>query len=162
MAEVVAAWPLEATGVVESPPAAADSGSVRAPADLAAAAADEERELWRTSDARLTVRRDARTARNVLIEERAEPLEDAALERLRHIAAAGGPLVQRVLRLSEDRRAVWYEAIAGEPVPLDELSDEERRPLAAAIASLPAGAARFVARTSTGPVVLIASDRPPA
>jgi len=79
---------------------------------------------------------------------------------LRTIAAAGGPFVQRVLRLSDDRRAVWYEAIAGEPVPLGELSDEERRPLAAAIASLPVGAARFVARTSAGPVVLIAPERP--
>ena len=55
--------------------------------------------------------------------------------------------MQRVLRLSDDRRAIWYEAIAGAAVPLDELSDEERRPLERAIASLPPGAARFVART---------------
>ena len=68
--------------------------------------------------ARLVVRRDTRTARNVLIEERAQPLDEAALDRLRNIAAAGGPLVQRVLRLSDDRRAIWYEAIAGSAVPL--------------------------------------------
>ena len=66
--------------------------------------------------------------------------------------------MQRVLRLSDDRRAIWYEAIAGDAVPLDTLSDEERRSLAAALASLPAGAARFVARTSAGPVVLIAPE----
>jgi hypothetical protein len=158
MADAVAGWPVEAATAVEAARLAADGEDRGAAPDPGPA--EEERELWRTSEARLTVRRDARTARNVLIEERAQPLEDNALERLRTIAVAGGPFVQRVLRLSDDRRAVWYEEIAGETVPLAELSDEERRPLAAAIASLPVGAARFVARTSAGPVVLIAPERP--
>jgi len=158
MADAVAGWPVEAATAAEAARLEADPEDGRA--TPAPAVADEERELWRTAEARLTVRRDARTARNVLIEERAQPIEENALERLRTIAAAGGPFVQRVLRLSDDRRAVWYEEIAGEPVLLAELSDEERRALAAAIASLPVGTARFVARTSAGPVVLIAPERP--
>jgi len=155
MAEAVAAWSHEAAPAAATPPVSSDSGQPAAPAPPVI---EEERELWHTSDARLVVRRDTRTARHVLIEERAQPLEDTALERLRNIAAAGGPLVQRILRMSDDRRAIWYEAIVGEAVALDALSDDERRPLAAALASLPAGAARFVARTSAGPVVLIAPE----
>ena len=158
MAEAVAGWPHEPLPATATAPVPGESGPQNAVAAPAPPAIEEERELWHTSDARLVVRRDTRTARHVLIEERAQPLEDTALERLRNIAAAGGPLVQRILRMSDDRRAIWYEAIVGEAVPLDTLSDEERRPLAAAIASLPVGVARFVARTSAGPVVLIAPE----
>jgi serine/threonine-protein kinase len=161
MADAVAAWPVEAAAVPD-PAGGADAGERLAALPLAPQPGDEERELWQSADARVALRRDGRTARNVLIEERAQPLEDAALDRLRNIAAAGGPFVQRVLRLSDDRRSIWYEAIVGEPVPLDELSDDERRRLGGAIASLPEGAARFAARTSAGPVLLIAPDRPSA
>ena len=143
-----------------TPAVSSDGSQPTAVAAPAPPAIEEERELWHSADARLVVRRDTRTARHVLIEERAQPLEEIALERLRNIAAAGGPLVQRVLRLSDDGRAIWYEAIVGEAVPVELLSDEERGPLAAAIASLPAGVARFVARTSAGPVVLIAPEAP--
>jgi serine/threonine-protein kinase len=162
MADAVAAWPLEPAPLpaealmMPTEPVRESEASAPVPATQP----DDEREIWRTAEARLALRRDARTARDVLIEERAQPLEETAVERLRHIAAAGGPYVQRVLRLSDDRRAIWYEAIAGDAVPLDDLSDDERRPIAAALASLPAGTARLVARTSAGPVVLIAPDRP--
>jgi len=164
MADAVAAWPVEeaAAAVPEAVRASGDNSDRLMNAALPVQPSEEDHELWRTPEARLAVRRDPRTARNVLIEERAQPLADAAVDRLRTIAAAGGPLVQRVLRLSDDRRAIWYEAIAGETVPLDELSDDERRRLARAIASLPEGAARLVARTSAGPIVLIAPERPPA
>ena len=166
MAEAVASWPVEATRGLPAATAATEAGA--GPADASAGpppppappAPDEERELWRTPDARLALRRDTRTARNVVIEERSQPLDDGALDQLRNIAAAGGPFVQRVLRLSEDRRAIWYEAIPGDPVPLAELTEEERRALASVIASLPAGIARSVARTSAGPVVLIAPEAP--
>jgi len=157
MADAVATWPIEAM----RPDAAAQAApSPTRPVEAAPMipAGGEERELWRTAEARLFVRRDDRTARDVVIEERAQPLEEPALERLRNIAAAGGPFVQRVLRLSEDRRAIWYEAIRGDTVPLDALTDDERRPLAQAIAALPPGAARLVARTSAGPVVLIVPE----
>jgi serine/threonine-protein kinase len=164
MADAVAAWPLEEAAVVAAVPQAvsarADAGERVMNAALPVQPSEDEHELWRTPEARLAIRRDARTARNILIEERAQPLSEAAIERLRNIAAAGGPFVQRVLRLSDDRRAIWYEAISGAAVPIDELPEEERRPLERAIASLPPGAARFVARTSAGPVVLIAPERP--
>jgi eukaryotic-like serine/threonine-protein kinase len=159
MAEAIASWPVEAAAV----PTAVGTGDASerlAALPLAPQPGDEERELWQSAEARVALRRDARTARNILIEDRAHPLEDAALDRLRDIAAAGGPFVQRVLRLSEDRRSIWYESIGGEPVSLDDLTDDERRRVAGALASLPAGAARFVARTPAGPVVLIAPERP--
>jgi len=168
MADAVAAWPVQeakataaaAPAVPETVRAAGDTSERLMNAALPVQPSEEEHELWRTPEIRLAVRRDARTARNVVIEERAQPLADGAVDRLRRIAAAGGPFVQRVLQLSEDRRAIWYEAIAGETVPIDELTDEERRPLARAIASLPEDAARLVARTPAGPVVLIAPERP--
>jgi len=157
MADAVAWWPVEAAAV---PDAAATEVSERAALPLAPQPDDEDRVLWQSADARVALRRDARTARDVLIEERAQPLDDAGVERLRGVAAAGGPFVQRVLRLSDDRRSIWYEAIAGEPVPIGELSADEQRRLAGAVASLPSGAARVAARTSAGPVVLIAPERP--
>ena len=161
MADAVAAWPLEEAVVSAAPEATRAEASERVMnAALPVQPSEDEHELWRTPDARLAVRRDTRTARDILIEERAQPLADGAIERLRNIAAAGGPFVQRVLRLSDDHRAIWYEAIAGEPVPIDELPDEERRVLQGSIAALPPGAARFVARTPAGPVLLIAPDRP--
>jgi serine/threonine-protein kinase len=164
MADAVAAWPVEAaaTAVPEATRAGGDTSErlMNAALPVHASQDDDEQELWRTPDVRLSLRRDARTARNILIEERAQPLSDAAIDRLRNIAAAGGPLVQRVLRLSDDRRAIWYETIAGDAVSLDDLSDDERRPLAPALAALPADAVRSVARTALGPVVLIAPERP--
>jgi len=81
------------------------------------APAGEERELWHTGEARLLLRRDDRTARDVVIEERTQPLEERALERLRNIAAAGGPFVQRVLRLSDDRRVLRRSSTRAAPRP---------------------------------------------
>jgi hypothetical protein len=159
MAEAIASWPVEAAAA----PTAVGTGDASerlAALPLSPQPGDEERELWQSAEARVALRRDARTARNVMIEERAQPLDDAALDRLRDIAAAGGPFVQRVLRLSEDRRSIWYESIAGESVSLDDLTDDERRRVGDALAVLPTGAARSVARTPAGPVVLVAPERP--
>ncbi|HEY8924561.1 MAG TPA: hypothetical protein VIU64_09280, partial [Polyangia bacterium] len=44
-----------------------------------------------------------------------------ALVRLRALAAAGGPFVQRVLALSEDGRTVTYELLAGPRAPFTTL-----------------------------------------
>jgi len=88
-----------ADGVVDGEAARADSER-HAPADV---------ELGRAAGARLLKRRDARVGRWVLVEERAAPLDEAELARVRALAAAGGPHVQRVLALSEDRRSVVYE-----------------------------------------------------
>ena len=123
--------------------------------------APPERELGRTARGRLVLRHDPRTARE-RCSSRSGPRRSKgpALDELRAVAAAGGPQVQRVLRLSEDRRAVWYEAVAGEPQPLKARSRPPSAPRSPppSPASPPPARARFV-RTPAGPVVLVA---PPA
>jgi hypothetical protein len=96
MADAVAAWPVEGRPAVPEAVRASGDNSDRLMERGAARPAERrDHELWRTPEARLAVRRDPRTARNVLIEERAQPLRTPAVDRLRTIAAAGGPLVQR-------------------------------------------------------------------
>jgi eukaryotic-like serine/threonine-protein kinase len=154
MAEAVAAWPIE--GAAFEPPPSATAPAVAAPE----ATPPPERELWRSPEARLVLRHDPRTARDVLVEEHAAPLGGPALADLRATAAAGGPHVQRVLQLSDDRRAVSYEVVPGDPQPLAALTPSERATLGATLARLPAARVRGVALTAAGPVVLVAPDRP--
>ena len=159
MAEALARWPAGA----EPRPAAAPAAAARSPESSAAAPAapieaaeDESREIGRTPSARLLLHRDARTGRVVLAEERAAPLDDEGLAALRLLAAAGGPTVQRVLRLADDRRTIWYEAIGGERVPLAGATPDERARLAPALSAWPAPAAPIdFARTTAGPVILV-------
>jgi serine/threonine-protein kinase len=157
MAESIVAWPTEGiahgatTTATEMPAAAA-----LAPAERSESAPTVERELWRTGDARLVVRYDPRSAREVLVEEHASPLDSEALEELREVAAAGGPQIQRLLRLDPDRRAIWYEVVPGEPQPLAALTPDERAAVAAPLASLPAARTRAFVRTVAGPVLLVA------
>ncbi len=148
MAEAVAAWPTEG----------APAAVTRAPAAPAATPppAPPERELGRTAEGRLVLRHDPRSAREILVEERTAPIEGPALDELRAVAAAGGPQVQRVLRLSDDRRAVWYEAVAGDPQPEGALTPSERAALADTITRLPAARARRFVRTPAGPVIVVA------
>ena len=56
----------------------------------------------------------------------------------------------------DNRRTIWYEALPGAPLPLATLTPAERAGLTAALAALPPGAARSYARTTTGPVLLVA------
>ena len=146
MAAAVAAWPSEASPGAPPP----------APAPLVpleeTAPPDEARDLGATARGRLILRRDARTGRLVLVEQGAEPLDGEALEDVRRRAAAGGPVVQRVLRLSEDRRDVWYEALDGEPLPAFAASDAERAHLGTPPAAI---ALTHFVRTETGPVWLV-------
>ncbi len=151
MAEAVVAWPTEGLEVATERPAAA-----AAPTERPESPPPVERELWRTSDARLVLRHDPRTAREVLVEEHASPLDSEALQELREIAAAGGPGIQRLLRLDADRRAIWYEVVAGDPQPLGALTPAERAAVAAPLARLPAARARAFVRTAAGPVLLVA------
>jgi serine/threonine-protein kinase len=109
----------------------------------------EAREVGRTATGRLWLRHDPRTAREVLVEERDEPVDDATLADLRRRAAAGGPDVQRVLRLSEDRREIWYEALEGDVVAIESATSEER----AALPDLPF---THFARGPAGPVWIVA------
>jgi serine/threonine-protein kinase len=162
MAEAVVAWPTEgretgmASGTAPGTATEIRAATAAAPAERAEDPANLERELWRTSDARLVLRHDPRTAREVLIEEHASPLDSAALQELREVAAAGGPQIQRLLRLDAERRAIWYELIEGDPQPLAALTAAERAALAAQLDRLPAGRRRAFVRTPAGPVVLVA------
>jgi eukaryotic-like serine/threonine-protein kinase len=160
MAEAVVAWPTEGAVAVEL--------ATATPTELLAAVTATtqgsegepppaiERELWRTDDARLVLRHDPRTTREVLVEEHASPIGSEALLELREVAAAGGPLVQRLLRLDAERREIWYEVVEGEPQPLAALTAAERGALAAPLARLPAARTRAFVRTPAGPVLLVA------
>jgi serine/threonine-protein kinase len=150
MAAAVAAWPTEA----------APGPQLSAPAPVAplaeATPSDEVLDLGATARGRLLVRRDPRTSRLVLVEQASEPLDDTAVAELRRRAAAGGPAVQRVLRLSEDRREVWYEALEGEPLPASAATAAERARLEAVREERASLALTHFARTEGGPVWLVA------
>jgi hypothetical protein len=168
MADAVAGWPVDSPeSFVGALPTARmpDAGSSESGLRRAESAADDdERELWRAPGVRLITRRDVRTGRQILIEERDAPLDDAVLERVRRLAAAGGPHVQRILRLGDDRRSVWYESLDGPPLSLDALEPAEIDQLAGLLRDLPPGAARQFVRTPAGPVLLVAptsEDEPP-
>ncbi len=145
MAVAIAAWP----SVADAPALAKGIATLPAPAALAV---DEERLVGHTGRGTLWRRRDARTARDVLVERLDEPLSAEGLAELRVRAAAGGPDVQRVLRLSLDRREIWYEELAGEIAPVASASSDERRRLEAAGLGLPLS---HLVRTPAGPVLLV-------
>ena len=153
MAEEIATWPVE--GAASPSVAARPTADAVAPPEIAGTAAPLDRELGPTPLGRLVLRHDRRTARDVLVEERSAPAEGAALDELRRIAAAGGPQVQRILRLSDDRRAIWYEIIDGAPLSIDALVAEEQAALTEALARLPADHQRLAVRTPGGPVLLV-------
>jgi hypothetical protein len=157
MAAAVARWPTEsaARAPVAAAPAPSPTPSA-APIATAPAADDAQHELGATAGGRLLLRRDDRTARLVLVEERALPLDDADLADVRRRAAAGGPRVQRVLRLEPARREIWYEALTGEVVPLDAATPDERGRLDAARAAAADVTFTHFARTDGGPALLVA------
>jgi hypothetical protein len=150
MAAALAAWPTEGA----TAPIAVTPREDIAPADEPAVE-DVGREVGRTPLARLILRRDPRTARDVLVEQRDLPLDAAAIADVRQRAAAGGPDVQRVLRLDEDRREIWYEPLEGSALPLADATDAERPVLEAARSALIDVAPTHFARTSAGPVWLV-------
>jgi eukaryotic-like serine/threonine-protein kinase len=147
MAAAIAAWPSTA----DAPPAATVAAN---PDARAAVVGEEERLVGPTSDGTLWRRRDSRTARDVLIERRDEPLTEEGLAELRRRAAAGGPDVQRILRLSPDRREIWYEALDGEIASLVSASVDERTRFVE-VSSLAALALTHFVRTDAGPVLLV-------
>jgi serine/threonine-protein kinase len=147
MAAAVANWPTDApTGLVLVQPftqgaPVEDEGS-----------AEVVREIGPTPNGRLLLRRDPRTERVVLVEQRAEALGEDALADVRRRAIAGGPTIQRVLRLSDDRREIWYEALEGDAQPASAATEAERTRLGAP-AGLPL---THFTRTEAGPVWLVA------
>jgi eukaryotic-like serine/threonine-protein kinase len=152
MAAALAAWPVTSEGA--APPATSVAAAILG--DAPAEPALPDRALGRTPLGRLVLRRDPRTARSVLVEECDEPLDDVAVADVRRRAAAGGPDVQRILRLDEDRREIWYEALDGEALPLEVATEIERRVLEGARAAFPDLALTHFARAAGGPVWLLA------
>jgi serine/threonine-protein kinase len=157
MAEAIAAWPQDPR------PGARPAGPAEpAIASAASATPAPREELGRTERGRLYATTDPRVGRPVLVEELDRPLDEVGRERLRVLAAAGGPRVQRVLALHEGAGAstIVYEALAGEVLPLAALDGAERGALAPvwpalAGAGLDAGPERRVVRTDAGPVILV-------
>jgi tetratricopeptide (TPR) repeat protein len=147
MAAALAGWPVEGAARVATAPHAE-------PETLAVV--EDAREVGRTPLGVLLLRREPRTARVVLVEQRREPLDDLALLDVRRRAAAGGPFVQRVLHLSDDRREIWYEALEGDAWAVEAATAAERRRLDAARADLPDLPVTHFARTPAGPVWVVA------
>jgi len=110
MREAIRRWPIvesgaPGTGVPGPLPSAADlSGNV---------AAIEERPLGRSQSGLLFASEAPKLRRPVLLERHDSPLSAAALERLRAVAALGGPFVQRTLSLGDDDATITYERIEG-------------------------------------------------
>jgi serine/threonine-protein kinase len=173
MADAVRGWPAQA-----APPAAprASAGAVTPPAPvstpiLALASPTpppETTALGRTARGALSLRHDPRLGRAVLAETLDQPLDASERAALSALAAAGGPNVQRVLRIDDEPApTVFYELIAAPAVPLSTLPADEATLLAtcwpalAAAGLLPAPETP-VARTGAGPVILVVGARPAA
>ena len=166
MAALVRAWPTEPLPGVAARDPAGSGPAIRADAGDTDGV---EIDLGRSAAGRLVRRRDPRVGRWIVVEERDAPLDEPALAELRAVAAAGGPHLQRVLGISDDRRSVVYEAIVEADTPanvvrIDALPAAERAALAAALAGLHAAGADALAqrpgataaRTEGGWVVLVA------
>ncbi len=164
MAEALASWPTHDPRPSPAAVAATAASAAVAPTAevTAATAATIPREwLGDTAAGQLFGVIDQRVGRKILVEVRATPLTDHERQRLQRLAAAGGPMVERVLGIADDGLSVTYEALDGEPVPLAALAPAEARRLdnvwpvlaAAGIAPTPD---LPVARTPGGPVVLVA------
>jgi serine/threonine-protein kinase len=166
MAALVRAWPTEPLAGAAARDPAGSGPAIRTDAGDTDGV---EIDLGRSATGRLLRRRDPRVGRWIVVEERDAPLEEPALAELRAVAAAGGPYLQRVLGISDDRRSVVYEAIVEADTPanvvrIDALPAAERAALAAALAGLHAAGAGAMAqrpgmraaRTEGGWVVLVA------
>ena len=156
MAEAIATWPAEDPGGVAAI-ASADSGDIQVVEELAPAS---EKILGRTHRGRLVVLGDPAIGREVLVETLDEPLGTEELVRLRDLAAAGGPRVQRILAVTADGLGITYEALDGEIVRLGELTEAESAALQGEWEPLGLAPSpeRRVARTAGGPVILLVPE----
>jgi serine/threonine-protein kinase len=156
MAEAIAHWPAEdREGPVRGVEAAqSDVRIVEAPAP------PSERPLGRTPRGHLALLSDPAIGREVLVETLDAPMGPEELVRLRDLAAAGGPRVQRILAVTADGLGITYESLDGEVVRLGELRAEEAALLEHEWGPLgmPATAERRVARTAGGPVILLVPE----
>jgi tetratricopeptide (TPR) repeat protein len=156
MAEAITEWPAEETagtarGVEEA------QADVRIVEELAP---PSERPLGKTPRGRLAVLSDPTIGREVLVETLDAPMGPEELVRLRDLAAAGGPRVQRILSVTADGLGITYESLEGEVVRLGEMSAGEVALLALEWGPLgmPATPDRRVVRTAGGPVILLVPE----
>jgi tetratricopeptide (TPR) repeat protein len=152
MAEAIARWPaLDPGGVISgagAPAVIADSPPL--------APAPPEQPVGRTARGRVVLVTD-QVGREVLVETLEEPLGTEELVRLRDLAAAGGPRVQRILAVTADGLSITYERLDGEQVPLSEIPAPEAALLEqewSPLGMVPAPERR-VARTAGGPVIVL-------
>jgi hypothetical protein len=152
MAEAVARWPALDPGgavpaVAAAPPVASAAEALLSPL---------EQPIGKTARGRVMLVTD-QVGREVLVESLFEPLGTEELVRLRDLAAAGGPRVQRILAVTADGLTITYERLDGEERPLGQLSAAEVNLLAREWG--PLGLAptpdRRVARTAGGPVIIL-------
>jgi tetratricopeptide (TPR) repeat protein len=160
MAEAIAQWPAEDPGGVAAV-SPAESGDLPVTEEVPLAS---ERPLGRTHRGRLALVSDPAIGREVLIETLDEPLGTEELVRLRDLAAAGGPRVQRILAVTADGLGITYESLDGAVARLGELPAEVAASLQGEWAPLgmPPAPERRVALTAGGPVILLVPEIAPA
>jgi serine/threonine-protein kinase len=152
MAEAIAEWPAEDVGG----PAKAKEADETDVLIVEEPAPPSERPLGRTTRGRLALVSDSVIGREVLVESLDAPLGTEELVRLRDLAAAGGPRVQRILAVTSDGLGITYESLDGEVVQVHELTATEAAALEAEWGPLGLTASdRRVARTAGGPVILL-------
>jgi hypothetical protein len=168
MSAAIKAWPISIAapeGSTLPPPAGAlptnRSSALASPTEATGDGAGVA--LGPTARGQLWHLQDPRLGRPVLVEILAAPLDPFDLGQLAALAAAGGPRVQRVLRLEDERRIV-YEALPDDGATLADLPADERRLLDDAWAALaPAGLIPTphsrVTHTGEGPVILVVTVR---
>jgi hypothetical protein len=175
MAEAIRGWPesgpesgLPAATV--APPPSPDPPAGPGPSD---AARTDEVPVGRSATGGTLYRRhDPRLERTVLVERRTISLDEdpAALQRVRNLASAGGPMVQRVLGISPDGHTISYEWIEGPRVAIADLDPPWGPTMAELAASLAADVtpdadqdrlrwSGIAAITSAGPVLLVCEPR---
>ncbi|MEP6653297.1 MAG: hypothetical protein ABJA82_08060, partial [Myxococcales bacterium] len=161
MAEAIRSWP---THVVDAGDGAPSSLWTRArPPTRDAPAPTPDAPVGRSARGTLFRRDDPALGRPVLVELLDAPPTEDELARLKRLARAGGPHVQRMLGLSEDGRTVSYELCEGPPVPPWSLDQVHTQAIAQAAGELetsdplPPGESsqRPIIMTSGGPVLLI-------
>jgi tetratricopeptide (TPR) repeat protein len=154
MAEVIAAWPAEEpVGMITMPVAAAPSEVVEDQVVVS-------RPLGRTARGTLSLVSDPRVGRDVLVEALDAPLQEEELDRLRAVAAAGGPHVQRILAVGADAASVTYEWLDGEETTVGALAAEERARIDGSVAALLLREEARVVRTGDGGLIVVVAPAP--
>ncbi|MEO5770004.1 MAG: serine/threonine-protein kinase [Polyangia bacterium] len=162
MAEAIRSWP---THVVDAGDGAPSLWTRAKPPTRDAPASTPDASVGRSARGNLFRRDDPALGRPVLVELLDAPPNEDELARLKRLARAGGPHVQRMLGLSEDGRTVSYELCEGPPVPPCSLDPIQAQVIAQAAAELetfdpprPGEASqRPIVMTRGGPVLLIVS-----